>query len=165
MTHPTPLRPNGKLRRHRTKNFEHTINGLLTKRTHVLEALKTAKAELETVETDLAAIDRTLKLVGFSDDPDTIMPSRKNRRLFKKGETLSGALDILQNTNRALTSREISIELISKRDLDPEDSELLKQVTGRVYTALKREAERGRLQSIRKAGHPVSWSLVAENFE
>lgn len=165
MTHPTPLRPNGKLRRHRTKSFEHTINGLLTKRTHVLEELKAAQIKLETVEGDLAAIDRTLKLVGYTDDPEAVMPTRKNRRLFKKGETLKAALSVLGASDTELTSREISLKLIGDRGLDKSDNDLLKQITSRVYTALKKEAELGRLDAIRKSGHPVSWKLVTQNLK
>ena len=103
----------------------------------------------------------TLKLVGYADDPEAIMPTRKNRRLFKKGETLKAALLILGSSDTEVTSREIGLELMGDRGLDQNDNDLLKQITSRVYTALKREAELGRAQAIRKAGHPVSWKLVA----
>ena len=80
-------RPNGTIRSRRAKGareFQHTIGGLLTKRSHVVQKLREAEFAHADAQADVAAIDRALKLVGFKDDPRPYMPKRKNRRIFKE---------------------------------------------------------------------------------
>ena len=72
--------------------FQHTISGLLTKRSQVVQTLRDAEYALADAQADVDALDRALKLMGFKESPDSYMPLRKNRRIFKKGEMLSGAL-------------------------------------------------------------------------
>ena len=96
MTHPIiSTRPNGTIRSQRSSGaleFQHTISGLLTKRSHVVAELKAAQDAMAEAQADIAALDRSLKLMGFGDDPKPYMPCRKNRRIFKKGRNAKGCL-------------------------------------------------------------------------
>ena len=157
MTHPIPKRPNGTLRRHRTKGFEHTINGLLTKRTHLIESVKQAREVLQSVEDDLAALDRVLALVGYTDDPDDVMPSRTNRRIFVAGEIARSCLKELSKGGQK-TSRELSLLLLGQKGLDLSDKDLVNGVTSRVSNALKKEVKAGRVKKV--GAGPAKWEIA-----
>ena len=139
--------------------FQHTISGLLTKRSQVVQTLRDAEYALADAQADVDAIDRALKLVGFKDDPRPYMPKRKNRRIFKKGEMLSGAYAVLREADGPLSSREICLKLLSDKGLDALDKKTVNQVTSRVYKALLREKEAGLLHSNRDAKHRLMWGL------
>jgi len=153
-------RPNGTIRSRRAKGareFQHTIGGLLTKRSHVVQTLREAEFALADAQADVAAIDRALKLVGFKDDPRPYMPKRKNRRIFKKGEMLSGAYAVLREADGPLSSREICLKLLSDKGLEALDKKTVNQVTSRVHKALMGEQEAGRVVSQQHAGKALVW--------
>ena len=116
----------------------------------------------------MAALDRALKLMGFKDDPRPYMPKRKNRRIFKKGEMLSGAYAVLRQADGPLSSREICLKLLSDKGLEALDKKTVNQVTSRVYKALLREkcykenaAQGGRVLGYRQCDRlPVSQSIL-----
>tara|TARA_R110002110_G_scaffold411228_1_gene635375 strand:+ start:8851 stop:9336 length:486 start_codon:yes stop_codon:yes gene_type:complete len=161
MAHIIPTRPNGTLRTQRTKGFELAINALLSKRTYVLEDAKAARAALEAVEADLAALDHTLGVLGFTEDPAKYMPTRKNRRVFKKGEMVRSALAVLREASGPLSSREICLALLEAKGIDTSDKRLVNQVTSRVYKALQREAGAGRVTAKQHSGRSLVWSRPA----
>ena len=163
MTHPIiSTRPNGTIRSQRSSGaleFQHTISGLLTKRSHVVAELKAAQDAMAEAQADIAALDHSLKLMGFGDDPKPYMPCRKNRRIFKKGEMLRGAYDLLRQADGPLSSREICLKLLSDRGFDLSDKKTVNQVTSRVYKALLKEQESGRISG-QQDRQVMVWALV-----
>ena len=79
------------------------INGLMTRRSFIVTEAP------ETLADDLAAIDRALVLLGFTDDPYAFMPARRNQRIFHKGEMLRLIRGVLKDADRPMTSREICL--------------------------------------------------------
>ena len=53
------------------------INGLMTRRSFIVTEAP------EPLVDDLTAIDRSLELLGFTDDPSAFMPRQRNRRIFR----------------------------------------------------------------------------------
>ena len=92
------LRPNGKIRRQRTKSFEITINGLLAKRVHLVREGER--------QDDISALDRTLRVLGHEGEIASLMPS-ESVRVFRNGGLRCACLDVLEAADRTLTSREI----------------------------------------------------------
>ena len=140
--------------------FQHTISGLLTKRSQVVQTLRDAEYALADAQADVAALDRSLRLLGFKENPEQYMPKHKNRRIFKKGEMLSGAYAVLREADGPLSSREICLKLLSEKGLDALDKKTINQVTSRVYKALVKEAEVGRVTR-RQSERGVVWELRA----
>jgi len=110
----------------------------------------------DTLKRDLAAIDYTLKLIGFEQDPQAYMPARRKKTIFKKGEKRRLIMQVLKQADRPLTSREICIAILAGKDFDMSDKRRLKQTTTGVYIVLCRECERGRVDRV--DGFPVKWS-------
>lgn len=149
MPHRLSLRPNGKHRKQRGKDYSVTINGLLTHRSLLL----TEKPD--TVTTDIAAIDYVLNLVGFNEDPQPYMPKFRKRSIFAKGEKLKLIREVLEQAERPLTSREVCITALTGKDFDMNDTRRLNQTVTGVYLVLVAECERGRVDKVE--GFPTKW--------
>ena len=149
MPHRLSLRPNGKHRKQRGKDYSVTINGLLTRRSLLLTERP------DTVATDIAAIDYVLKLVSFNEDPQPYMPKLRKRSIFKKGEKLRLIREVLREASKPLTSRDICLTILSGKDFDMSDKRRLNQTTVGIYNLLCHECGQGRVKKVR--GHPVRW--------
>ena len=139
---------NGSVRPQRTKDFRIAINGLLTRRSFLLSE------KPDTLAADIAAIDRTLQLLGCTVNPDDYMPTRRNQRIFRRGEMLRLIKDVLKDADKPMTSREVCLAILPP-DFDLSDKRRVNQVSTRVYKALCREFEAGRVDRIE--GWPVRW--------
>ena len=128
MPHRLTLRPNGKIRAQRSKDYSMAINGLMTRRSFLISEAP------DTLDMDLEAIDHALRLLGFTEDPQAFMPCRKNKRIFAKGEMLRLIRDVLKDADRPMTSREICLAILPP-DFDLNDKKRVNQVTGRVRKA------------------------------
>ena len=156
MPHRLTLRPNGKIRAQRSKDYSMAINGLMTRRSFLISEAP------ETLDIDLEAIDHSLQLLGFLEDPQAFMPCRKNKRIFVKGEMLRLIRGVLREAKEPMTSREICLEILPP-DFDLSDKKRVNEATSRVYKTLVRECEAGRVCA-RKSSKPndvlpASWEL------
>ena len=136
MPHRLTLRPNGKIRAQRSKDYAMAINGLMTRRSFLISEAP------DTLDLDLQAIDRSLRLLGFTEDPQAFIPCRKNKRIFAKGEMLRLIRDVLRDDIEPMSSREICLAILPP-DFDLTDKKRVNQATSRVYKALVRECQKG----------------------
>ena len=151
MTYHLSLRPTGKHRKQRATNYSVTINGLMTRRSLLL------RDKPDTLASDLAAIDRALKLCGFHEDPQQYMPKNRQRRIFAKGEKLRLIMQTLKEVDKPLTSREICLATLRDKDFDLTDTRRLNQTTNGVYLVLCRQVEFGRVDCVQ--GLPKRWAI------
>ena len=142
---------NGSVRPQRTRDYRTAINGLLTRRSFLLSE------KPDTLAADIAAIDRTLQLLGCNVNPDDYMPTRRNQRIFRKGEMVRLVRDVLKDADRPMTSREICLAILPP-DFDFSDNRRVNQVTSRVCKVLCRECEAGRVDRVE--GWPVRWAVT-----
>ena len=103
MPHRLSLRPNGTIRAQRSKNYAMAISGLMTRRSFIVPE------KPDTIESDLADIDRSLQLLGFKEDPERSMPTRRNQRIFRKGEMIKAIRAVLRAATEPMSSREICL--------------------------------------------------------
>ena len=130
MSYRLTLNANGTIRPQRSKDFSMAINGLMTRRSFIItEAPKT-------LAHDLAAIDRSLQLLGFTENPQNFMPKRRNQRVFRRGEMIKLIRAVLRDADGPMTSREICLAILPK-DFDRSDKRRVNQVTDRVRIKLK----------------------------
>ena len=102
------------------------INGLMTRRSFLIsEAPKTLSSDLE-------AIDHSLRLLGFTEDPEAFMPCRKNKRIFAKGEMLRLIRTVLKEAGRPMTNREICLAILRAKGFDMSDKKRVYEITSRV---------------------------------
>lgn len=73
---------------------------------------------------------------------------------------LRAAYDVLREADGPLSSREICLKLLADRGLDLTDKKAVNQVTSRVYKALLREQDAGRVMG-RRSGRALVWTLAS----
>lgn len=160
MTHPTPLYPSGKLKPSKTKTYEHTINGLLTKRSELFNEAERLRDRQAEIKNDLAALDRTLRALGYpTSDLDALMPRQKVVRLFGQGELLRACLHELRHAETPLTSRDIARAIVETRGDDPNDRKYLSDMTRRISKCLRKEREAGNVIARQHSGKALMWKL------
>jgi len=118
---------------------------------HVVAALKDKRAELSGSiadlekrigqhRADLLHVDGVLRLFAPEFEPATILPKavRRPNSWFKPGELARLVLDLLRTA--PLTVREITMQIMERRGLDPQDARTAELLRKLVSNALNRQA-------------------------
>ena len=120
---------------------------------HVVAALKDKRAELSGSIADLEKrigqhraallhVDAVLRLFVPEFEPATIPPRavRRPSGWFKPGELTRLVLEVLRMAPVALTVREITAQIMERRELDPQDARTAELLRKLVSNALNRQA-------------------------
>jgi hypothetical protein len=120
---------------------------------HVVAALKDERAELSgniadlekrigQHRADLLHVDGVLRLFAPEFEPATILPKAVHRpnSWFKPGELARLVLEVLRTAPAALSVREITVQVIKRRGLDPQDARTAELLRKLVSNALNRQA-------------------------
>lgn len=149
------------MRRHRSDTYEHTINGLLTKRADLYQEASEARARLAEIRNDIEALDRTLRALGFKGDLDARMPRAKREVIFGRGELTRAILGELRDADGPLGSREIAQGIVELQGYDAKDRQYVTDLTRRVSKALRILKHEGVVKSVpSKRGGNLMWSRV-----
>lgn len=141
----------------RTDTYEHTISGLLTKRSDLFNEAERLRDRLAEIRNDLGALDRTLSVLGYTGDLDAAMPRQKREVIFGKGELSRAIYGELRAATGPLSSRDIAREIVAMRGEDARDRKYLADLTKRVSKALRAMREAGEVRSATDAKGNVMW--------
>jgi hypothetical protein len=146
------------IKRSRTETFEHTISGLLTKRSDLFSEAERLRDRMGEIRNDIGAIDRVLGTLGYTGDLDAEMPRQKRQVLFGKGELTRAILDELRDAEGPLSSRDIGRAVVAVGGQDARDRKLITEVTRRASKALRTLKAEGVVRSsVDKRGN-LMWS-------
>src|SRR3954449_9784392 len=119
---------------------------------HVVAALKDKRAELSgnisdlekrigQHRADLLHVDAVLRLFAPEFEPATIPPRavRRPNSWFKPGELARLLLEVLRTAPAALSVREITVQVMERRGLDPQDARTAELLRKLVSNALNRQ--------------------------
>ncbi len=120
--------------------MEHTIHGLIKKRGEIAGQHKVALRAADALKADLDAIDRTLVLCGYQDDPKGIAPRGKYKQLFGRNELKLTVRDMLRVA--PADDETLTLQIIAKKGWD---SSFHADVLKRVRDALQRQQKDGRV--------------------
>ncbi len=146
-------------RRSRTATFEHTINGLLTKRADLFNEAERIRDRLAEIKNDVAALDRVLGTLGYTGNLDAEMPRQKRDVLFGRGELTRGCLDALRDAKEPMTSRQVAQAILSLSGQDARDRKLMTEHTRRVSKALRGLRVEGIVHQNQDTRGNVMWAL------
>jgi len=147
------------IKRSRTDTFEHTINGLLTKRADLFNEAVRIRDRLAEIKNDIGALDRVLGTLGYTGDLDAEMPRQKREVIFGKGELTRSILDELRGAAGPLGSRDIARAIVALTGQDARDRKYISEVTRRVSKALRILKEGGDVRSTVDRKGNLSWTL------
>ena len=147
----------------RTETYEHTVSGLLTKRAEVLREADVAAYRVAELRNDLAAIDRTLALLGYRGDADAVMPRHQRKRAFGRGVLTRRAFDALRKADGPLSGREVAVAIIEAEGADADDQAFVRETTDSVGRMLRKLRDQGRVRAIKDDRGTVGWTRCGEN--
>jgi hypothetical protein len=120
---------------------------------HVVSALKDKHAELSGIITDLEKqlnqhradllhVAAVLHLFAPEIEPKTIRPTALRRRSewFKPGDLARMVLDILRLASTPLSIKDITVQVMQRRGLDPADARTTQLMRKLIHNALNRQA-------------------------
>jgi hypothetical protein len=147
------------IKRSRTETFEHTINGLLTKRADLFNEAIRIRDRLAEIKNDIGALDRVLGTLGYTGDLDAEMPRQKREVLFGRGELTRAILDELRTATGPMGSREIAQAIVAMSGQDARDRKYITDLTRRVSKALRALKEHGDVRSMIDPKGNLTWII------
>ena len=136
------------------------IEGLVKKRAELAGEITRNQDALHKLVTDLEHMDATLRIIAPDMEIEAIRPKvfKAPEDWSKRGEMGRMVLSILRTSRDPMTSREIAAQLVLQRGLAA-DQKMLKLMTKRVSTCLKRQRELGRAVSTNGPGFHLLWVI------
>lgn len=151
------------IKRSRTETFEHTISGLLTKRSDLFNEAERIRDRMAEIKNDIGAIDRVLGTLGYTGDLDAEMPRQKRQVIFGRGELTRAILDELRGATAPMSSREVAQSVLTIVGMDARDRKVMSDHTRRVSKALRTLREGNDVRSSVDAKGNLLWVLRGLN--
>lgn len=125
--------------------------------------IKSNKVKAATLRANLKHVSAVIQLIDPSFDLRKIIPKRKHPRngLFKRGECLTGALNILRTAEKPLTARQIAALLLQSKGIPDPPKRLFDKTAIAVYAGLKFRRKISSLEIVGDGLKPIRWSLPA----
>lgn len=138
----------------------HVITALARKRAELSGDIQTTQAKLRQMVLDLERLDSTLLMFDPDYRIEAIKPKafRPPEDWSKRGEMTRIILGILRQASEPLTARDVALQLIAERALEPSDK-LVRLMTKRVGVALRGLRNRDVASSQPGPGMSVIWQL------
>jgi hypothetical protein len=124
-----------------TDTYEHTINGLLQKRTELMEEMASVHERLGVLTNDIEAIDHVLTRLGHTQKPD-VTTKVPRIVLFYRGQLQQFLLMQLREKGPA-TTRDLCERLVQLENKDKRDQRMMADIISRVGKALRHMHNRG----------------------
>jgi len=139
---------------------EHVLAGLIRKRAEIAGQIEATQMQLRQLIIDIDNVDATIRLFKPDIDLQEIRPKPlPPRHTAFKGEIQRIVLTALRDTGQALTTKDITIRVMSERNLNLNDKKLVRIVSKRVGACLKHHRNKGLVTADRR-GVGMSWSIV-----
>lgn len=148
-----------KIKPSRTDTFEHTISGLLTKRSMLFNEAERIRDRLAEIRNDIQALDRVLGTLGYTGDLDAEMPRQKRMVVFGKGELTRAILDELREAAAPMTSRQIAQAIVAVSGMDARDRRYVSDLTKRVSKALRQMPASNAVRRATDLVGSIVWSV------
>jgi hypothetical protein len=144
--------------RRTTETYEHTIGGLLQKRSEMMEELAVIRERMAVLSNDVEALDRVLEQLGYDGDIK-LTPRVPRVVLFYRGELRQFLLNQLRD-NGEMTSRRLAENLVQVEGKDGRDRRMMADVVRRIGKALRQMQSSGMVSSTRtKSMGEYAWRI------
>ncbi|WP_323015483.1 hypothetical protein [Devosia sp.] len=147
------------MQRARTEAFEHTISGLLTKRSELFGEAEKLRQKLAEIHNDIGAVDRALSICGYEGDLAADTPPVKRTIVFARNELTRSIIAILKQATEPMSAMEIAHEIVGLRGEDANDKKYLADLKKRVGAALRSMRSDGFLQSEAEKQGILLWKI------
>jgi hypothetical protein len=140
---------------------EHVISGLMKRRAELAGQIEGLQIRLRQLLSDIDNIDATLRIFEPEIDLEEIKPKPLPPRFpAYKGETARIVLTALRQTVGKLTTRDLTLRVMTERGLNLKDKKLMGEMAKRTGACLEQYRNRGLIKSERHAGNVITWEIV-----
>ena len=138
----------------------HVISALSTKRREILGSIKHYKQIISSLDKDLANIDATIKIF----EPDYKFGSEKivnkhRNRFFNNGEAKVLVLEVLKNSNLALSTDKIADIIATNKNLSFENKTDKSNFQKSILLALNTCLSNNLVEKVSKEGLSIVWKI------
>lgn len=141
---------------------DYVLTGLVKRRAELTGKIERTHADLRKMVDDLENLDQTIRQFAPDFQVETIKPKafRPPADWAHRGEMSRVALSILRQATEPMTTRDIALEMLVTRAMDPKDQRMLRTMVRRVGTALRTQRENGVVRSEQGTGQFVLWKVA-----
>ncbi len=142
--------------------IDYVLNGLTKRRAELTGEIERTHAALRKMVEDLENLDQTIRQFAPDFQVETIRPKafRPPADWAHRGEMSRVAVSILRQATEPMTTRDVALELLITRAMDPSDRRMLRTMMRRVGSALRMQRENGSVRSTQGAGQFVLWEVA-----
>ena len=143
----------------RITDMSETQNGLLKTRAELFNEAEQLTERLAAIKNNVAALDRTLRTVGYEGELDMIMPKYQRCVRFDQGDLAKAVIFELRYADRPLKSREIAENMLATKGMDIRDKLTVDALRGRVSKSLRRLRAKGAVVRTQDESRNIQWVL------
>lgn len=139
----------------------HVVSALIAKRAELAGALEEAQSEVRRLIMLLDSVDATIRIYKPDIDLEEIRPKPlPPRYIAYKGEMARIIFTQMRDTRHPLTADELTVHMMTERNLNPADRPLYRGMNKRIHAFLRHYRNRGLIASERAPGRRMLWRLV-----
>lgn len=140
---------------------DHVIAGLLKRRSELAGRAEEMQRQFRQLLDDIDNLDATLRIFQPDIDLEEIKPTPLPPRFpAYKGEIARIVLTALRQTTNPMTTRDLTMLVMTERGLNIRDKKLQGAMAKRTGACLEQYRNRGLIKSERHAGNVVTWEIV-----
>lgn len=137
---------------------EHVLGGLTRKRAEIAGQIEHTQAALRKLVIQLDSIDAAIRIFDPQADLAMIAPKAyPPRHAAFRGEMMRFVMGALRIAEEPVTSRDIALEVMKGRGLNPDDAELSITIRKRVGACLYKLKQQGVAREVPIAGELKGW--------
>src|SRR5579883_2195076 len=142
---------------------EHVLSGLIRKRAEIAGQIEHTQQALRKLVADLDAIDAAIRLFDQQADITAIRPRQyPPRHAAFRGEMMRHVMGCLRLADgKPVTTRDIAVQVMKARGLDPSDAEMLVTIRKRVGACVYKLKRDGAVKEIAGLGDLKEWVLTS----
>lgn len=145
-----------------TDGYSLAISGLLRKRDEIEAEMAETRERLAVLTNDMAALERTLKTLGYEGNDRPDKPKVTRTVLFYRGELRKWLVTELRSQARPMTSRELAAAIVQLEGKDPGDRRMMLDLVQRICKALRTLHDMGAIKRERvgRANGEYMWTVA-----
>jgi hypothetical protein len=137
---------------------EHVLGGLTRKRAEIAGQIEHTQDQLRKLVMSLDAIDAAIRIFDPTADIGAIAPqSYPPRHQAFRGEMSRFVLGTLRTAIGPITTRDVAIQVMKGRGLNPDDADLLLTIRKRVGACMWKYKQQGMVREVPIEGELKGW--------
>lgn len=141
---------------------DHVLTALVKRRAELAGDIEATHERLRKLVDDLENLDQTIRQFAPDFQVETIRPKafRPPADWAHRGQMSRVILSILRQATEPMTTRDVALEMLVTRAMDPSDQRMLRTMLRRVGTALRMQRDNGAVRSKQGTGQFVLWEVA-----